>query len=334
MAMGRDARRTSLPVRSRRLLRRVARRAGAFVPGIRPPRLPEWTDPATTLPPIIVGGTGRSGTTVTARLLGHHPDYYLIPFEVKFIAGKGGLPDLVAGRTSIEAFERRLLGVWFRRTQDRGLHQITDRGTIQAAVRELDAGLKGDAILAARRFTHRLLDPPAVAAGKGGWIENTPSTIRAAGILTRILPEARLVHMIRDGRDVACSVTNRSWGPGKADEGLRWWARQLERSFEAAAAVGEERVLALRMESLFAYDREASLRRLLAFLGLGDDPAVRTFFEQQATGDRAHIGRWRRDIPPEAQAAFLATYRRASASLAERWGYEPDLTDGDMGASP
>lgn len=332
--MGRDSGRASVPVRSRRALRRAARRAEAFVPGMRPPRLSAWTGPATTLPPIIVGGTGRSGTTVTARLLGNHPDYYLIPFEVKFIAGKGGLSDLISGRTSIEIFERRLLGVWFRRNEDHGLHQITDRRTIRAAVRELNAGLKGDAILAARRFTHRLLDPPAVAAGKGGWIENTPRTIGAAGLLAQILPRARLVHMIRDGRDVACSVTHRSWGPSTADEGLRWWARQLERSIEASAAVGEERILMLRMESLLEYDREASYRRLLGFLGLRDDPAVRMFFEGQATGDRAHIGRWRTDIPPEAQASFLATYRQASASLAERWGYDPDLTDSDVRASP
>jgi hypothetical protein len=331
--MGGQSGRASVPARSRRALRRVARRAEAVVPGLGPPRLPEWTGPATTLPPIIVGGTGRSGTTVTARMLGHHRDYYLVPFEVKFIAAKGGLPDLIAGRVSVERFERRLLGVWFRRAHDRGLHQIVDEGTIRAAVRELEVGLRADPILAARRFTHRLLDPPALAAGKRGWIENTPSTIRAAALLTRILPEARLVHMIRDGRDVACSVTHRSWGPENPDEGLRWWARQLERSIEACAAVGQERVLMLRMESLLEHDREASFRRLLHFLGLGDDPSVRAFFEEQATGDRAHIGRWRTDIPPEAHARFLVAYREASSGLAERWGYDPDLADRETTAA-
>jgi hypothetical protein len=81
------------------------------------------------------------------------------------------------------------------------------------------------------------------------------------------------------------------------------------------------------MEDLLIYDREASFSRLLDFLGLEDDPAVRTYFEEKVTGERAHIGRWRTDIPPEAQEAFLATYRELSVGLAERWGYDPDLTD-------
>jgi hypothetical protein len=322
-----DPVRASVDRRARRMLRQAAWEAEVIVPGRRPPRLADWSGPTTTLPPIIVGGTGRSGTSVTARILGHYPDYHLIPFEVKFISNDGGLTCLLAGKTTIAEFERLMLGKWFRRTQDRGLHQITDPETIRAAVRELNSGLKRDGNLAARRFTHRLLDPSALAAGKRGWIENTPNTIRAARRLTQILPDARLVHMVRDGRDVACSVTNRSWGPSDADEGLRWWANHLERSFEATAAVGEERILTLRMESLLSYDREATFCRMLEFLGLRDDPAVRTYFEEQATGQRAHIGRWRNEVPPEAQAAFLATYREASVGLAERWGYDPELAD-------
>jgi hypothetical protein len=272
---------------------------------------------------------------VTAEMLGHHSDYHAFPFEVKFVTDRDGLTDLVAGRTSIMTFEQRLLTAWFRRTADRGLHQITDRETLRAAVRELDADLKRDPIQAARRFTLRLLDPSALAAGKRGWIDGTPNTIRAAELLTQILPEARLVHLVRDGRDVACSLLARRWGPDEPLAGLRWWARHLEASFLQAAAAGEDRVLTMRMEDLLKYDREASYGRLVGFLGMGDDPAVREFFEERAPGDRAHIGRWRRDIPPEQQPAFLETYRELSAGLAERWGYDPDLTDAaPVAASP
>ena len=97
--------------------------------------------------------------------------------------------------------------------------------------------------------------------------------------------------------------------------------------------MGEDRVLTLRMEDLLRYDREASFRRLLEFLGLGDDPAVRTFFDERATGDRAHIGRWRTDVPPEIQPAFLATYRELAAGLADRWAYDPDLIDDEPGTA-
>lgn len=325
--MGLNSGRAPVRMRKRERLRLAAWRAQGVLPGKRPARLPDWPGPTTTLPPIIVGGTGRSGTSVTAKMLGGHADYYAFPFEVKFITDHDGLTDLVAGRTSIPTFEQRLLTTWFRRTRDRGLHQITDQETLRAAVRELYSGLKQDPILASRRFTLRLLEPTVVQAGKGGWIDSTPNTIRAARILAQILPEARLVHLVRDGRDVSCSLLTRTWGPAEALDGLRWWARHLEASFVQAAAVGEDRVLTMRMEDLLQYDREASYRRLLEFLGLGDDPAVREFFEERATADRAHIGRWRTEIPPEAQPAFLETYRELAAGLAERWGYDPDLTD-------
>lgn len=323
--MAQDSGPASVPRRVRRALGQAAWRVSVSVrPG---PRLPEWSGPATTLPPILVAGTGRSGTTVTARLLGLHSTYYLIPFEVKFLADSGGLTDVIAGQTSVRAFERKLLGPWFDRTEGRGLHQITDRDTIRAAVRELYADMGTDRILAARRFTHRLLDPPAIAAGAHGWIENTPNTIREAPTIRLILPEARFVHMVRDGRDVACSLTRRAWGPDDADEGLRWWARHLERSFHQAAAAPAGIVHEVRMEALVRYDRAASYQAMLAFLGLGDEPAIGDYFDAKVEGDHAHIGRWRKDVPAEAQEGFLATYRAASAPLVERWGYDADLTD-------
>ncbi len=317
------ARRGSGPIRG--ALRRRLWRIRARLPGNGIPRLPRWTGPATTIPPIIVGGTGRSGTTVTGRLLGAHPDYFMIPFEVRFLSTKGGLTDLVARRTTTMAFERLLLDQLFDRGYGKGLFQITDRGTIRAAIRELDADLDRDPLAAARRFTHRLLDPPAIAAGARGWIEDTPGTLSVAGHLARILPDARFIHVVRDGRDAACSVTPLRYGPTDLRAALRWWERRLERAYAGAAGIPPERLLTIRMEALLRLRREEEYRRLLDFAGLSDVPALRAFFDQQVSGDRAHIGRWRDDVPDEMRASFLAAYREAADGLAARWGYEPEL---------
>jgi hypothetical protein len=315
---------------ARTSLRHRAWRLRAAAPGARPPRLPAWSGPATSLPPIIIGGTGRSGTTVTARLLGAHPDYHAIPFEVRFLGAPGGLCDVVEGRTTIMAFERLMLGKWFDRGPAYGLKVIADRPTIRAAILELDAGLRHEPRQAARRFVHRLLDPVAIAAGKRGWIEMSPDTMLAAGELAQILPAARLIHAVRDGRDVACSVTMRDWGPSEREAALDWWARRLGRAYEATSAVPVDRMLTLRMESLLLFDREAEYRRLREFTGLADDPALRAYFDAKATSDRTHVGRWRQDVPPADQAAFEARYRALAAPLVERWGYEADLA-GDQG---
>lgn len=305
----------------------AAWRAEGWVPGRRPPRLAPWPGPAVSRPPILVGGTGRSGTSITARLLGSHPAYHALPFEVRCLADAGGLCDVVERRTTTMAFERRLMGWWFQRAGDRGLHRITDTATIRALVRELDGDLAADPAGAARRFSHRLLDGPAVAAGKDGWLEDTPGTIRMAGTLAAILPEARFVHLVRDGRDVAASVLRRSWGPDEPMEALRWWARHLDGSLAEGASVPDGRVLTVRMEALFRTDREATYARLLAFLGLDDAPAMRAFFDGEAPATRAHLGRWRRDIPDADRPAFETLYHELAAPLRARWGYEVDLVD-------
>ena len=47
--------------------------------------------------PVLVGGTGRSGSTIVGHLLDHHPDLTLTrPMEVRFIAGHQGLSDALA----------------------------------------------------------------------------------------------------------------------------------------------------------------------------------------------------------------------------------------------
>ena len=57
--------------------------------------------------PVFVGGTGRSGTTVMGDLLGSHEHIRTsIPIEIKFLANKSGLLQLVFGRESADQREK------------------------------------------------------------------------------------------------------------------------------------------------------------------------------------------------------------------------------------
>lgn len=272
----------------------------------------------TTLPPVFVGGTGRSGTTIAAKLLGAHPDYEMIPIEVKFISVRGGLRDLAAGRTTVEAFEEQLMETWFDRGPQKGLHLLMDRGAIEAELPALRQGLRADPWRAAADFAHRLLDPVAEVAGAQGWVEMTPQNAAAARQLNRMFPDMRLVHVVRDGRDVACSVVRFDWGANDAEQGLDWWAVHLERGFAAGDALPPERVLVVQMEDLVIRDREHEYARLLSFMGLDDNDATRDFFERQVSPEAAHAGRWREEVPPERRAAFEAHYERLVDDLRQR----------------
>ena len=260
---------------------------------------------------VFVGGTGRSGTTIVAQLIGSHPAYRMIPIEVQFIVGPGGLTDLIEGRHGFETFRRKLLGPWHYRElpdgQVRGLHQILDEADLGAALLDLEAELARDRWGAGRRFVHSLLDPIAGAAS--GWVEMTPPNILAAPQLARLFPDARFVHAIRDGRDVACSIAAAGWGPDDRDESLEWWADRLEQSIAASGKVPAGLVHEIGLEALVRDDRERNYLRLLRFLELDDEPAMRRFFETSVTADRAHIGRWLGDVPPDARPAFDAHHR-------------------------
>jgi hypothetical protein len=281
-------------------------------------------EPRITLPPLFVGGTGRSGTTIVAKILGAHPSYHMVPFELRFITDPGGLCDLVERRTPFDAFAWRVQHRWPVTGPAAGKRQLVSETWQRAALRELGAGLKRDRAGAAARFVHRMLDGTAAQAGASGWIEMTPGNVHVAPVLARIWPAARLVHAVRDGRDVACSVTPLTWGPDTLDEALTWWAESLADAFEACAAAPDGFVHTVRMESLLGSDRDAQLASVLAFAGLDEGSAVRAFFDERATTGRANIGRWRTDVPAGEVPGFLALHDRLSGGLIARgYPYQP-----------
>ena len=77
----------------------------------------------------------------------------------------------------------------------------------------------------------------------------TPSAALKGNTLYRMFPEMKLLHLVRDGRDVACSVLRMPWGPNDLDSALDWWARRLEQGFAATPAIAKGCVSAPRIAS-------------------------------------------------------------------------------------
>ncbi len=103
--------------------------------------------------------------------------------------------------------------------------------------------------------------------GKQRWVEKTPSSVRSIGWLLSRFPDAAVIVMRRDGRDVACSLRDRT---GDLEAAIRRW---LEDNAAADAFVADPRVFALRYEDLVGTPTE-SLGRLMAFLGEDFEPAL------------------------------------------------------------
>jgi Sulfotransferase family len=273
-----------------------------------------------TVRPVFVGGTGRSGTTILARLVGAHAGYKLIPIELRFQVEEKGLFDLLRGEASFEEFAAKMENHWYRfttkRGEPRGLAEVgISWQRVEDALARFESLLTADPTAAAGEFLRELLNP------FGNWVEMTPGNIRGADLLAATLPEARIVHTVRDGRDVACSVVTRQWGPDDPLEALEWWAKEMRAANVASRGV---RVLIVHLEDLCERAREETLEAVFSFLGTEPDASTRAFFEDRV-GRNAHIGRWR-ELAPDERDRLDARYQELLAELRdEEVGFLPAI---------
>lgn len=170
--------------------------------------------------------------------------------------------------------------------------------------------------------------------GKPRWAEKTPLNVRYFGWVLERFPDARLIHVIRDGRDAVCSMRehpDRRWVDGQwvkvpASRSIEKCARRWVEDTGAGLALGgDPRYAEVRYEDLVLRPGE-TLRRLCDFLGEPFDPEIVPQSASDADrGERARpdatgavvttsLGRWKRDLTADEQAAVV---RIAGARLAQ-----------------
>jgi len=291
---------------------------------------------------VFVGGTGRSGTHVIARLLGHHPRYHMVPIECRFHCNPSGLADLVTGKATPEEFLDKLRRFWWHRIRYggrawrrvapilrrggkvRGLHKVVPQDRFAEAVARFEAGSADDLVRASRSLFFDLLQPLADEAGKPTIIEMSCFTIASAPGLATIFPEARFVHAVRDGRDSGSSKAakrQKRHHPTGVTDGIDWWLARLRLAEHGVRGLSDPaRLVPISLDELVWADRERAYGELREFLALDDHPAMRAFFDSRMSGEAAHRERWREGLDEADQEAVRERYEQALGQL-ERDGY-------------
>jgi hypothetical protein len=206
--------------------------------------------PDRELPIPFIVGCPRSGTTLLRLMLDAHP-LIAIPPETHFIIDLLDL-DPADPEVRMHFFRATVQGP---RWMDFHLDADTFRQHLEAIEPfTIDAGL---------RVFYRLY---ADRRGKPRWGDKTPEYGSHMARISDLLPAARFVHVVRDGRDVACSLRTVWWGPGDHFEAHAsfWHARVTECRRQGALCPYYYEV---QFETL-VHEPETTIRKVCQFLEL------------------------------------------------------------------
>jgi hypothetical protein len=188
-----------------------------------------------------------------------------------------------------------------------------------------------------RRIIERVRTLGLVRGLRG--VEQTPETSFVLRAALAAYPEAIAVHVIRDGRDVVCSLLERGWLRSDREGGddarqaygayARFWVEPERREefegasetrraawawrrYVTAAQAVPDRTVELRYEALVE-NPHAEADRLAAALGTQAEPLRRAFAEVHGSS----VGRWRKDLMPEQ----IAEVEAEAGGLLAQLGY-------------
>jgi hypothetical protein len=274
---------------------KIKRRAGIVLARR---RLKGRTQPPAPAP--FVCGVTRSGTTLVRLMLDAHPDL-AIPGETHWLT------------KLIKAAERG------KQSADDYADLIIDHK------RWGDFHLDGDEL----RERIRQVDPPNAAdvtrafyllyaerEGKTRYGDKTPGYVQEMPRIQRVLPEARFVHIIRDGRDVSLSHLRMNWGPETYAESARLWRNRIRKARKQAPKI--DHYMEIRFEDLVA-DTEGVLRRVCDFIELDFDSVMLDYHERA----EARLAEKARELPRTNRPPQPAEARLESHKLAK----EPPRSD-------
>ena len=203
--------------------------------------------------PFFIVGSGRSGSTLLRLMLASH-SRISIPKETWFLSAL--VEEFPCDRLLQESEIGRAIAVMTN--HDRW----PDMGLDAAEVRRRVANLSGVRLRGLVEIVYRW---HLEVEGKSRWGDKTPPYIEIVPSLAAMFGDAKFIHLIRDGRDVAKSFQRQGWNGPWMHGYTREWLRAVELDMRLSKTPLNERILRVRYEDLVLHP-EATLRRICAFI--------------------------------------------------------------------
>jgi hypothetical protein len=115
----------------------------------------------------------------------------------------------------------------------------------------------------------------------------------------------KFIHCVRDGRDTACSVLTRPWGPSTFAEAAVWWQQTVSLGIQFSEQYPGS-CLEVRYEELLA-NSEQALPVIFFWLRQEDDTnnVLACYDDEKApTLNQVPVQRWKSEMPPAEVTQF------------------------------
>ena len=285
---------------------------------------------------VFIVGCPRSGTTWIRRLVAHHaqvisgPESHAYP-QVLGAFVELGLRGAAGWHRVLDRYRRGA-----RRNLAIGLHHWVGRPALHRFIAAALADPERPDEAAAERVVQAIFDAYVLAHGGTAdhvLLEKTPHHVFWADRILRHDPHARVVEVLRDGRDVCVSMEMRArtqrWSPAERAAQIATWVRFVSHGLALRSEPAfADRILLVRFEDVKA-DPLVQAERLLRFMGLGGSRAEVAEAVEAVSIDRhprkgegrhvrkGAVGDWRTHFSAEDRALF----DREAGPLFEQVGY-------------
>ena len=217
--------------------------------------------------PFFIVGVPRSGTTLLSVLLSNHPQVYIDGESV--------------GISIAENMEKykRLFAYRPGRGQRAVLTQVIRDSYKQRLEKLLDYE-QLDQYADLRDFFRRSVNRRAEEHGKLLWGDKTPELIFHLPQLLQVFPEARFLHVVRDARSNAQSLSKRQYMDFQL--AVQYWKDINAQGLVYRQIFGEDQYRLVSYERLLSHPDE-ELRTVCDHLGIPFDPAMLDLEQNEAT---------------------------------------------------